>query len=616
MNAAQSNNEQILIAESLIEKRLYQEAESVLLYILDSDPDNIEARIDLSAACILMNKTDEAIRQINYILECEPDNEIALSNLDYIKSGNLENLPDGLEVRFVNSYNDYLDSNKSNTRLLRNRALLEGKYIKNGSAFFINAYCCICGRNHDFELIKNAAVANPLDWGDNLVCPQCKASQKVRGFIQIAGDVFNIYKENPVAYSGSNNILENYFSKSEAAPPYHNLLSLDHLAYSDNYQLVIKQLYDSLQKDGLLLLHVPFDFSVKEHKTVQNKEGKLETIFGWNLLDDLSNTGFKHVNATLFWSRFNGYFGNNIIISAKKRVERNNNKSESKINEAFHIPSDCRESIIIYSNCQGGWFYQKLQFVKGLKDNFNIIYLPNFAHPTMHPTQKDFELVKKCKYIILQTSAMNKDFAYNDDLPADCSIIKVPALFNKLLWPFNQSDSRSKVEEGFPFGRFPYGDSILNELMAQNLKPEEIVKIYMELDFEKRIDLTRYEELFWEEIEYTDTFSDIKVYPYMQRYFPDESMFDTINHPVKKTMWNIYKPVEDYILLASGLPTEATDPRLYDFEIGDVQIPIHPFLLKHFKLRWAGKNAKFRFRNSLLTFEEYLYKYISFEKIN
>ncbi len=74
----------IFKAEKLIECDYYNNAEKILSEIIEENQQNVDALNDLSVIKSLQNKHDEALELIKRVVEIDPENETALSNLNYL----------------------------------------------------------------------------------------------------------------------------------------------------------------------------------------------------------------------------------------------------------------------------------------------------------------------------------------------------------------------------------------------------------------------------------------------------------------------------------------------------------------------------------------------------
>lgn len=74
----------ILDAESKMESQNFEEAKEILLNILETYPEHLDALNDLAVVNIGEGKIPEALQIINNILTIDPENEIAIGNFRYI----------------------------------------------------------------------------------------------------------------------------------------------------------------------------------------------------------------------------------------------------------------------------------------------------------------------------------------------------------------------------------------------------------------------------------------------------------------------------------------------------------------------------------------------------
>jgi len=72
-------------AEELISKSDLLNAEKILLQILNSNPNNIDALNDYAVVHIMQNNFQPALEKINKVIQLDPSNEVALDNLKYIE---------------------------------------------------------------------------------------------------------------------------------------------------------------------------------------------------------------------------------------------------------------------------------------------------------------------------------------------------------------------------------------------------------------------------------------------------------------------------------------------------------------------------------------------------
>ncbi|MCL5030012.1 MAG: glycosyltransferase [Bacteroidetes bacterium] len=77
-------------AEEAIEDKDYQKANEILTRIIEKDPANIEALIDLAVVNSLQENNESAVKLLKTILDIDPGNEIAKNNLEIITKNKMQ----------------------------------------------------------------------------------------------------------------------------------------------------------------------------------------------------------------------------------------------------------------------------------------------------------------------------------------------------------------------------------------------------------------------------------------------------------------------------------------------------------------------------------------------
>jgi hypothetical protein len=118
------------------------------------------------------------------------------------------------------------------------------------------------------------------------------------------------------------------------------VLSFDVIEHVEDYRRGLREFYRCLRPGGSCLLTAPFDLGAESHlERARTVDGRLEHLlppeyhgdpldgsgilcfrtFGWQLLDDLRDVGFRSVVNHFYWSRSLGYFGGmpSLIVATK-----------------------------------------------------------------------------------------------------------------------------------------------------------------------------------------------------------------------------------------------------------------------------------------------------------
>lgn len=270
--------------------------------------------------------------------------------------------------------------------------------------------------------------------------------------------------------------------------------------------------------------------------------------------------------------------------------------------------------VLLYGNCQGWWYAHLLKLQPEVTERFDVVYLANFGTwPMDHPIH-DPGFVASCSVVIWQTAAGCKSPEFLNAVSTHCRQIRFPTLSLKILWPFHAKDPRNCPQEGFPYGPYSYGDRLLMRLMDQGIPAEDLPRRYVDTDISTIVDLERYAELAFAEMRINDRSSDIAVTPLIEETFRERRLFHTINHAAFPLLDAVYKQLESS-LLERGIRDEVNLPPNAQDYFGDEQIPIHPQVIAHFRIKWATPSTKWRYHSSLLSMDEYILAYAALKPI-
>jgi Flp pilus assembly protein TadD len=203
-----------------------------------------------------------------------------------------------------------------------------------------------------------------------------------------------------------------------------------------------------------------------------------------------------------------------------------------------------------------------------------------------------------------------------DELSANIAKYRVPVITAGFLWPFG-GQPHPKTAGLTHTSHRPYpaelGDSYLNRMISKGADVDESAKRYLDLDINKLVNLDRLLELNLEKQRGRDLATGFRSAAIIEQHFRDEHIFLTPYHPeirvarylIEETfrMMNLDAAVFDRVtnwLRISPFPLDAN--------------PIHPSVQRHFGLKYAGPDYRYRFHNEgAFTFEQFVRRYLKFE---
>jgi hypothetical protein len=275
-------------------------------------------------------------------------------------------------------------------------------------------------------------------------------------------------------------------------------------------------------------------------------------------------------------------------------------------------------TVLVYGNCQAGVYADLL--TKMIGSDWNVVYLRNFDHPTEQQMSITPEVLESCTLVLEQVEAgQSMPELIRRGVRATTLHVRFPPLDLNLLWPFNFNDPRNVSEPPeFPFGRFPYGDRIVVELLREGLTGEPLWTEYQSRSVAKLPDLRRLKMHEERRLTVRDERSDVKIASIIMSELTRKKLFWTINHP---TGWLLGRVFGEILALAEpqwslgGDVREKADQVFNGFEpFGHQDVPIHPEVARQLDLQWWSPDYAYRYLDgSLMTFEPAMLRYIDFK---
>ena len=275
------------------------------------------------------------------------------------------------------------------------------------------------------------------------------------------------------------------------------------------------------------------------------------------------------------------------------------------------------EGILVYGNCQAGVYADLLKSIVGSRRK--VSYVMSFDHPTEDaPDLTDAQLAR-CTLVLEQIdSGAPLPAQIAEKLPGRRQTVRFPPLDFNLLWPFNCVDPRNVSEQpDYPFGRFPYGDRIVVELLREGLAGEALWNAYTDRSVAKLPDMQRLRTHENRRLVARDAKGDVRAAELVMGGYAGRKLFWTINHPTGWLLGEVFTQILIQAQSVLGLEDgfEAQARALFSgFEpFGHQDQPIHPEVARELGLAWWTPEQRYRyFDGSMMTFEETTRRYIDF----
>lgn len=273
---------------------------------------------------------------------------------------------------------------------------------------------------------------------------------------------------------------------------------------------------------------------------------------------------------------------------------------------------------IISANCQGAYIDILLRNHPEFSKDFEVKYFVNYERQIV-----PVNLLRIADLLIYQPlgpkwkelSAEYLEFNFN---PKGLKI-KIAYLTFPLYFPTTiMDDPRTIKTRSNPSGFFPYGDSIVLELLRKGMSNKDILKLIFDKNFLlSQIDYKRIQQQYIEFFSDLEERRDQKLLPFILENFKKSRLFVTYNHPHPVLM--VYQ-VND-ILKKLGYKEYSYNKDLekrYLSYIYKYEQPIHPIIVEEIGLTFFDDwwERKYCIYGKYLTYKEYIESYINYDISN
>jgi hypothetical protein len=244
----------------------------------------------------------------------------------------------------------------------------------------------------------------------------------------------------------------------------------------------------------------------------------------------------------------------------------------------------------------------------------------SFDHPSEQQQRLSNEELSACKVAFEQIESGNPlPVDLRARLSSDVDVIKFPPLDFNVLWPFNFVDPRNVSEPpDYPFGRYPYGDRIVVELLREGLTGADLWDAYKKRSVEKLPSLPRLMEHEKKRLLARDARSDVKLGQLVIENYETVPLFWTINHPtgwlLARALGEVLNASKGPLGLADDVGAKAARAFAAYEPFAHEHQPIHPEVGRQLGLKWWSEDLRYRyFDGSMNTFEQFMLRYIDFK---
>jgi tetratricopeptide (TPR) repeat protein len=281
-------------------------------------------------------------------------------------------------------------------------------------------------------------------------------------------------------------------------------------------------------------------------------------------------------------------------------------------------------SILFYGNCNAPILASAMAGLPEIREKFEPRGYVTFPLPgASHPEPPPEDIMARCELLFLQVEARNAEPPFVERLESlGVKVVRFPITSCEVLWPQACTDHRNDVfDERYPWGRYPYGDRLLLDLMTraqaqaqeQALTPDEIVETYLSTDLAEMFHVQRVYEYWRKKIAKLDAQCDVKLGHFIDQQFREQRLFYTHNHPTPAIMAYL---LQEMIRLAWGdvIPSSKIQAAAAAIPLDRHMSPVHPSIAAALGLRWANDDLRYRhYDNGFFTLPEIVRRYVTWE---
>jgi hypothetical protein len=277
-----------------------------------------------------------------------------------------------------------------------------------------------------------------------------------------------------------------------------------------------------------------------------------------------------------------------------------------------------RPTVIVYGNCQADAIAQCLSRLPEFRDGFDVVYVPSFVHPIDGPTRVATADLARC-VLLLEQRTLHHPCPFAGSIPADAAVLDFPMVSVNALWPLQAREKRNVAEPDYPFGLYPYGDRLLNRVLADGLTGDAAFAAYDATPLDRMLDLGRFLVVETERIRLLDQRSGIPFGAWVLDHFRSERLFWTYNHPTARLLAPLVDAVLSRTMPLLRLPRRLAEQAAGLFSTGWepadwLKVAVHPQVAGELGLSWWTPDLTYaHYRHKDVDYRQYWLHQINFD---
>ena len=278
-----------------------------------------------------------------------------------------------------------------------------------------------------------------------------------------------------------------------------------------------------------------------------------------------------------------------------------------------------RRVVVIYGDCQSQVLHQLASAVPCLSERFVFALVTNHADPGEALPPVPAEVAQAAmlweQYNEFSDPAMRD--AVRAAVPDSCAVTRFPAMLMNAFWPFRTRDKRNVAEPGYPWGRYPLGDKIAEEVGGLGLSPPAGFAEYMKRSLEQMPDLESIVKFERRVTAERDRACDVGMTEFIFDHLRTLYQFWSHGNVSTAVYVELFRRLFEHGRDTLGEAPAALPAELEEFGAAhptQFQIPIHPAVIERLGLRFVDAQTAYRYFGQNWTFEEYMTNYIALDR--
>jgi len=266
------------------------------------------------------------------------------------------------------------------------------------------------------------------------------------------------------------------------------------------------------------------------------------------------------------------------------------------------------KKIVLSQTCQGEILKQLLALSQPFQEEYTCHFVPNYeikngkAATAAVPTALEAEL-PDCDVLVYHAITLYDFDRLIALMPPGSQAFRIPYVTSTIYWPSLDFQNPCWLGPRQSTALIPWPCRVLNELIVRRREKQRVIQNYLETDLAASFDLSTHFSNQVTYLEQAEAGTIFHIADRVQREFASVQLFHMINHPSVV----MFLDIADALLETLGFPK--LPPYSYD-PFCMHQMPIHPSVIRHYKLTWCGPDTRWVILDKKFDFEEYTAYYI------